>query len=129
MAKVSLCVLPSRANQDGSMNIRVKITNINTTAYIATRFRIENMGQWKGERVVKHPEAEIMNRKLRKVIMEYEDRLDAIESGGMSAAEIKVCLEAEKDRSDLLKAHAEKYIARLEKEKRESYALYPEISA
>lgn len=25
MAKVSLCVLPSRANQDGSMNIRVKI--------------------------------------------------------------------------------------------------------
>lgn len=122
MAKLSFCIIPSRSNADGSHDIRLKITNKCTTAYIITRLKVDNAKQWNGDKVVKHTEAEIINRKLRNLFTEYENILDTMPSSDAPAGEIKAYIESHFRKSDSLKAYAEQYISRLEKEGRKSYA-------
>lgn len=122
MAKLSFCIIPSRANSDGSHYIRLKITSKNTTAYIITRYKIEKTAHWKDGKIVKHPDAEFNNRKLRTTLAEYENILDGMPNPSVTATEVKAYLETHFRKSDSLKDHAEVYIARLEKEGRKSYA-------
>ena len=122
MAKLSFCIIPSRANSDGSQNIRLKITSKNTTAYIITRYKIEKATYWKDGKIVKHPDAEFNNRKLRATLAEYENILDEMPNPNVTAAEVKVYLETHFHKSDSLKDYAEAYIERLKKESRASYA-------
>ncbi|WP_289858867.1 hypothetical protein [uncultured Muribaculum sp.] len=105
MAKLSFCIIPSRANADGSLDIRLKITNKNSTAYIITRFKIDNIKQWKDGKVVKHPDAELMNKKLRGLLMGYEEIVDAMPNPNVSAAEIKKYIENQSRKSDSFKAY------------------------
>lgn len=122
MAKLSFCIIPSRANADGSHDIRLKITNKNTTAYIITRFKVDNAKQWNGDKVVKHPDAEPMNRKLRGLLSEFENILDEMPHPDMKATEIRKYIEHQHKKSDSIKDYAEAYIDRLKKEDRQSYA-------
>lgn len=122
MAKLSFCIIPSRSNADGSHDIRLKITNKCTTAYIITRFKVDNAKQWNGDKVVKHIEAEIINRKLRNLLTEYENMVDSMPNTDAPAGEIKAYIESQYRRSDSLRDYAGRYIARLEREYRKSYA-------
>lgn len=122
MATLSLTILKNKPNSDGSFAIKIAIGSLTKTAYITTRFKIDNIRQWKDGRVVKHPDAEIVNRKLRTLLMSYEEILDTMPNSNISATEIKAYLESRYRKSDSLKAYAEQYIARLEKEGRKSYA-------
>ena len=122
MSTISLGIIKTKPNSDGSYSIKVVIRSLTKTAYITTRFKIDNIKQWKDGKVVKHPDAELMNKKLRGLLMGYEEIVDAMPNPNVSAAEIKKYIENQSRKSDSLKDYAEAYIARLEKESRKSYA-------
>ncbi len=123
MATISLSIIRTRPNKDGSFNIKVQITTTGKVAYIPTRFKIDSINQWKNGKVVKRPDAELMNRKLRGLLMLYEDALDTLPSNiTMSASEIKGYLEAQMNKTDYIKDYAERYIDRLAKNNQKSYA-------
>lgn len=123
MAAISLAIIRTRPNKDGSFNIKVQITTTGKVAYIPTRFKIDNINQWKNGKVVKRPDAELMNRKLRGLLVQYEDVLDTLPGNiAMSASEVKGYLEAQINKTDYIKDYAEKYIDRLVKNGQKSYA-------
>lgn len=122
MATISLCIRESQKNADGSFTIKIAIGAKSRTTYIATRYKIDNIKQWKDGKVVRHPDADIINRKLRGLLTEYENILDSMPNQNVDAIEIRKYLETHYHKSDSLKAYAEAYIERLEKEGRKSYA-------
>ncbi len=123
MAKISLTVQKTRPNKDGSYNIKIMVGAQGLASYISTRFKIDNINQWKNGKVVKRPDAELINRKLRGLLIQYEDALDTLPGNiTMSASEIKGYLEAQINKTDYIKDYAEKYIDRLVKNGQKSYA-------
>lgn len=122
MATISLCVRETQQNADGTYTIKIAIGAKSRTTYIATRFKIDSLKQWKDGRIVKRPDADVLNRKLRHVLAEYENMLDEVPDSNMSAVEIRKYIESRIKKYDSLKAYAKQYIARLEREGRDSYA-------
>lgn len=123
MATLSLCIRESQRNADGTYTIKIAVGSKSRTTYIATRYKIENIRQWKDGRVVRHPNAELMNRELRNMLMEYEKILDELPDSDLGASEIRSRLESKRNRSSgLVRDFACQYIVRLKNEGRESYA-------
>lgn len=122
MATISLCVRETQQNSDGTYTIKVAIGAKSSTTYIATRFKIDNLKQWRAGKIIKHPDADVNNRKLRALLLEYENILDGMPNSDVSAAEIRQYLLSKYRKSDSLKDYAESYIGRLKKEDRASYA-------
>lgn len=122
MATILLGIRKTMPNKDGSFGIKIVIGAKGVTTYIPTRFKVDNIRQWKDGRVVKHPDADYMNKKLRALLNEYESILDAMPNPNVSAAEIRQYLLSQFRKSDSLKDYAETYIERLKKESRASYA-------
>ena len=122
MATISLCVRETKQNTDGTYTIKIAIGAKSRTTYIATRFKIDSLKQWKDGKIVKRPDADVLNRKLRHVLVEYENMLDEIPDSQMSAVEIRKFIESRIKKSDSLKTFAEIYIDRLEREGRKSYS-------
>ncbi len=52
MATISLCIRESQKNADGSFTIKVAIGAKSRTTCIATRYKIDNIKQWKDGKVV-----------------------------------------------------------------------------
>ncbi len=122
MATISLCVRETQQNADGTYTIKIAIGAKSRTTYIATRFKIDSLKQWKDGKIVKRSDADVLNRKLRHVLTEYENMLDEVRDSSMSAVEIRKFIESRIKKSNSLKAYAKQYIARLKKEERDSYA-------
>ena len=122
MAQLSYVIIPSRANKDGSHQIRLKITNANTTAYLVTKLRIDNPNQLRNGIVVKHPRAKEINQDLRILLGEYESMIAELGNSRVSASQIKKYLEKPRFKGDSLKEYAEKYIAELKESGKDSYA-------
>lgn len=123
MAAISLTIIRTRPNKDGSFNIKVQITTTGKVAYIPTRFKIDSINQWNNGKVVKRPDSELMNRKLRGLLMQYEDILDTLPDNiNLSASEIKSYLEAQHNKTDYIKDYARTYIDRLVNNGQKSYA-------
>lgn len=122
MATISLGIRKTMPNADGSFGIKVVIGAMGAAAYISTRYKIDNLKQWKDGRVVKHPDADYINKQLKKILWEYEEVLDAMPNTDAPATAIRQYLLANHRKSDSLKDYAEAYIARLESEGRKSYA-------
>lgn len=122
MAILTLNVERGRTAADGTIPIRIKITSKNTKAYIATRYKVEGIKNWNGAVVVRQSDAVIINKKLRELLTAYENIVDTMPNTDATAGEIKAYIESHFRKSDSLKAYAEQYISRLEKEGRKSYA-------
>ena len=122
MTHLSFVIVPSRVNKDGSHQIRLKITNVNTTAYLVTKFRVETPNQFQNGMVVKHPRAKAMNQDLRILLGEYEAMVEKYGDAKAPASQIKKYLEEPRFVGESLKDYAEKYIAELEANGQTSYA-------
>lgn len=122
MATITLGIRKSKPNADGSFGIKIIIGSMGSTAYISTRYKIDNLKQWKDGRVIRHPDADYINKQLKKLLWEYEAIYDEMPNTDATAAEIRQYLLSNYRKSDFLKDHAEQYIVRLEKEGRKSYA-------
>ncbi|MBD5224217.1 MAG: site-specific integrase [Bacteroidales bacterium] len=122
MAQLSFVIVPSRANSDGSHQIRLKITNVNTTAYLVTKFSVDTPGQFQNGMVVKHPRAIAINKDLRILLGEYEEMLMEMGETRVPASQIKKYLEHPRFAGESLKEYADKYIAELKANGQTSYA-------
>lgn len=123
MPTITLGIRKTLPNSDGTFGIKIVINAKGRTTYISTRFKIDSLKQWKDGKIVRHPDADIYNRKLRALLFEYENIFDAMPNlDYASAGEIKEYVEERVNRTNLLKDFGERYIKRLKSEKRESYA-------
>lgn len=122
MAQLSFVVVPSRVNSDGTHTIRLKITNVNTTRYILTKYKVGSEKQFQNGKVVKHPQAAAINQKLNIMLGEYEALLSKMGNARASATEIKNFIEQPRFVGEDLCEYAKKYIAELNNNGQDSYA-------
>lgn len=122
MAQLSFVVVPSRVNSDGTHTIRLKITNVNTTRYILTKYKVGSEKQFQNGKVVKHPQAAAINQKLNIMLGEYEDLLSKMGNARATATEIKNFIEQPHFVGEDLREYAKKYIAELNNNGQDSYA-------
>lgn len=122
MAQLSFVIVPSRANADGTHTIRLKITNVNTTRYILTKYKVGSDKQFQNGKVVKHPQAAAINQKLSIMLGEYETLLLTMAAPRATATEIKNFLEQPRFVGELVRDYAEKYIGELRGNGQDSYA-------
>lgn len=122
MATLSIGFIKSKPNTDGSYTLKIVINTTSKTAYISTRYKIDNLKQWKDGRVVRHPDADYINKQLKSLLWEYEAIYDTMPNTDASATGIRQYLLSHHRKSDSLRDYAEKYIGRLEDEGRKSYA-------
>ena len=129
MPTLSLNVTKARQNKDGSYPIRISVASQGRTVFITTRFKVDNLKQWNGSRVVRHPQAEAMNRKLYLMLEEYRSQIDDnpyLES--LSAQALKDKLVRGRRGICTAQEYGEEYVKRLRSENRMSYAKNMEYS-
>lgn len=80
MATLKLTVFKAKALKDGRHKIRIAVCHKHETSYIITNFIIDYESQFKNGQVVKRPDASMMNSKLRNLLNEYQEKLDAIKN-------------------------------------------------
>ena len=83
MATLKLTIFKAKILKDGRHKIRIAVCHKHETSYIVTRFIIDSLSEFKNGQVVKRPDAAVMNKKLRTMLNEYQDRLDAIRNTDM----------------------------------------------
>lgn len=122
MAQLSFVIVPSRANSDGSHQIRLKISSNRSIRYISTRFRVGNEKQFQNGRVVKHPQAIAINQALKLLMDDYESRFAKFTNPKATATEVKDFLEVDYIHTDLVSEFANHYISELKNNGQDSYA-------
>lgn len=80
MATLKLTVFKAKVLKDGRHKIRIAVCHKQETSYIITNFIIDSETQFKNGQVVKRPDASMMNSKLRNLLNEYQEKLDAIKN-------------------------------------------------
>lgn len=125
MATLKLTIFKAKVLKDGRHKIRIAVCHHQETSYIVTRFIIDNLSQFKNGQVVKRPDAAMMNMKLRKILNDYQEKLDSIKNVEMySCTQLRSILTATGDTqtAPTFQAVANEYIDQLTKSGRENYA-------
>ena len=125
MATLKLTIFKAKVLKDGRHKIRIAVCHHQETSYIVTRFIIDNLSQFKSGQVVKRPDASIINMKLRNMLNEYQERMDAIKNIEMySCAQLKSLLVGQGNviTAPTFQAVANEYIEQLTKSGRGNYA-------
>ena len=78
MATLSLTIFKAKVLKDGRHKIRIAVRHKHETSYKITRLIIDSEAQFKNGQLVKRPDAAMMNTKLRKLLNEYQEKLDQI---------------------------------------------------
>ncbi len=80
MATLKLTIFKAKVLKDGKHKIRVAVCHKRETSYIVTNVIIDSESQFKNGQIVKRPDASILNMKLRKLLNDYQERLDSIKN-------------------------------------------------
>lgn len=96
MASLSLTIIPSRMNSDGTHTIRVVVSHKHKSSYISTNFKVNTLAEWKNGKVVGNYDANIINRKLRNLLNKYEDILETLPTERLSCSQVKSMLTQKK---------------------------------
>lgn len=78
MTTIKLAVLRHTRAKDGSYKIRIAIGHQSETSYIVTKYRVTSFGNFRNGVVVGQPDAPAINIKLRKLLNQYDERLERI---------------------------------------------------
>ncbi|MCM1505387.1 MAG: site-specific integrase [Muribaculum sp.] len=119
---ISFVIVPSKANADGSHTIKLKITNVNTTAYMNTPYKVERESQFQNGKVIKHPQSFPINNGLRELLDKFQKALEHFYEPKATATEIKDFLSRPQFTTDLFCRYAERYIAEVKQNGQDSYA-------
>ena len=131
MATLSLTLFKAKALKDGRHKIRIAVRHRHETCYIVTRYTVEE-SQFRNGRVVRHPEAAPMNSSLRRMLNEYQERLEGISNvSAYSCRQIKEIITQAKPSSErsTFSSVAGEYVEGFREEGRQSYATLVERSA
>lgn len=80
MATIKLALLRHTVSKSGKYKIRIAIGHRSETHYIVTNYSVNSPSEFANGVVVRLPEAHQMNIELRKLLNDYEDRLERIPS-------------------------------------------------
>lgn len=124
MATLSLTIFKAKALKDGRHKIRIALRHKHETTYIVTRFIISE-NQFKNGQVVKHPEASAINRKLRNILDDLQDKLDSIKHLELySCRQIKKIISTDNlSDEQTFSSACSNFVDYLKSEGRDSYAL------
>lgn len=124
MATLSLTIFKEKALKDGRHKIRIALRHKHETTYIVTRFIISE-NQFKNGQVVKHPEASAINRKLRNILDDLQEKLDSIKHLELySCRQIKEIISTDNlSDEQTFSSACSNFVDYLKSEGRDSYAL------
>lgn len=124
MATLSLTIFKAKALKDGKHKIRIALRHKHETTYIVTRFIISE-NQFKNGQVVKHPEASAINRKLRNILDDLQEKLDSIKHLELySCRQIKEIISTDNlSDEQTFSSACSNFVDYLKSEGRDSYAL------
>lgn len=125
MATIKLSILKSKPLIDGRYKIYIYLCHKRKVCYIPTSIVVP-CNQFKNGQIVRNPEANVMNAKLRNIISEYQDRLDAIKHINMyDCKQLKDMLENGCKKEEIaatFQSVAQNYIKELIEDGRGNYA-------
>ncbi len=124
MATLSLTIFKAKALKDGRHKIRIALRHKHETTYIVTRFIISE-NQFKNGQIVKHPEASAINRKLRNILDDLQEKLDLIKHLELySCRQIKEIISTDNlSDEQTFSSACSNFVDYLKSEGRDSYAL------
>lgn len=113
MALINPVVLPSKAIKGGKNKVRIAVAHNGETRYIVTDIILDSSKEFKNGMVVKRPDANMLNAKIRKLLQRYQSALDDIEyTDGLTCPELLFLIkEAGYNKNRSLKSIFEEYIA------------------
>lgn len=78
MTTIKLAVLKHTRAKDGSYKIRISIGHKSETHYIVTKYSVTSLAHFNNGQVTGQPDATAINLKLRKLLTDYDERLERI---------------------------------------------------
>lgn len=123
MATLHLTIDKTKALKNGNFKIKIAVFHKNTTRHINTPYDVP-ANHFKDGRIVKEPNAEIINAKLRTKLNKLQSKLDEIDDTSIyTCKQLKdiLCSSSHKENRTFAQAYNE-YIEYLSKNKRNSYA-------
>lgn len=124
MTVLSLTIYRNKILKDGRTRIRIALRHKRSTAYIGTKFVVDEKN-FKDGRVIRIPEANKINATLRELLNEYQSRLDEIRNPEMyTCQQVKAMITTAslKERATW-KNITDDFVRQLLSENRKSYAL------
>lgn len=79
MANFSLVIVPAKVLTGGKHKVRVMVSHNGQTRYIPTDIIIDSISEFKEGRVVKRPDKDILNLRLKKICDKYFERYMELE--------------------------------------------------
>lgn len=131
MATINPVIIPERVLKNGTHKLRIAVRHKSKTAYIITRIILDEPGQLRNGKIVRHPEACLLNKKLRKMMDVYEERLEKIRNTDLYTCEqLRDIIKSGPDGEEVtFKGISEEYVSSLMSEGRVSYAKLMERSS
>ena len=131
MATIKLVILQNHPLKDGSFKIRVAVSHKHKTSYITTRYKVEKANQFNAGQVVNTNNAHLINKKLRQLLNDYEEKLYNIDNLDLyTCSQLRqLLLSSSMGKAATFMSITNDYISDLKKDKRENYALLLERNA
>lgn len=79
MSNLFITIVPNLKLKNGNHTIRIAVTHSGQTRYIPTDVVISTEKEFKDGRIVKRPDKDALNLKLRKILNSYEDKIAQIQ--------------------------------------------------
>lgn len=125
MTTIKLAVLRHTRAKDGSYKIRIAIGHQSETSYIVTKYRVTSLANFRNGVVVGQPDASAVNLKLRKLLNQYDERLERIPNpSDYDCTQLRDLLKNMSDHQETvtLGALGSQFCEQLRQEGRNSYA-------
>lgn len=75
MANIRAIIVPAKVLKGGKHKVRIAVAHNSKTRYIVTDIIIDSDKEFKDGRIVKRPDAAIMNTKLRGLLDRYQEAI------------------------------------------------------
>lgn len=79
MANFFVTIVPNLKLKNGNHTIRIAVTHSGQTRYIPTNVVIDNESEFKNGKIIKRPDKDALNAKLKRLLNMYEERADQIQ--------------------------------------------------
>lgn len=127
MANFSLVIVPAKVMAGGKHKVRVMVSHNGQTRYILTDIIIDSVNEFKEGRVVKRPDKDILNLRLKKIYDKYFDRYMELEfSNCLTCSQlVKLITDDGRDKCRTFEEVVDEYLSQIDIEDRgKTYKLY-----
>lgn len=131
MATINPVIIKERVLKNGTHKLRIAVRHKSVTSYIVTKIILNDPGQLKNGKIVRHPDACELNKKLRNMLDIYEERLDNVKNTDLYTCEqLRDIIKSGPDGEEVtFKGISGEYVSYLMSEGRNSYSKLIERSS